>query len=150
MKGEWVSQSRARELFGLSASDLQANISHVIDESCTNKDDTSQSNVADIKCVRYPRVPLTVRLVKNPRGYRLPMRLYKTSELQALSQHKRVETAPRKLPDKTTKKTRKKRIEKCLPQVQQECITKGHTFVKGLENMHQCTVCGQTVEIEII
>ncbi|GFE55439.1 60S ribosomal protein L34 [Babesia ovis] len=144
MNGEWISQTRARELYKLTASDLQENVSHVIDQSGTNEgdlDQNSQNTSASIKCAQHPSVPLTVLLVRNPRGYRTPMRLYKTSELEMLSQLKRSKAEPPKSIDKRTRKKRSKR-EKTVatpPSAGSECIRRGHTFTNTLGNMQKCS-----------
>ncbi|GIX64825.1 non-ribosomal peptide synthetase [Babesia caballi] len=154
MTGEWMSQSRAREVFGLSASDLQANVARVIDQSGRSDKPSGEptpSDAADVKCVRHPRVPLTVRLVKNPRGYHLPMRLYKTSELETLSAIKRAEAPPPKAPDKPVKKAAKSRQRRKAPQPAQPiCLSKGHSFAPALPGTHQCSACGHVVEVEEI
>ncbi|GBE62466.1 pyruvate oxidase, putative [Babesia ovata] len=151
MTDEWISQTRASELYGLSVSELQRNAAHVIDNSGTAGSDTG--NVASkVKRGSNPTVPLTVRLVKNPRGYHLPMRLYKTSELETLRAIKREQEKTSVPTDKCVKKkvikhSRKKSAPRPAPPV---CASNGHTFVPENSTVQKCSVCGQRVEFEDI
>lgn len=150
-----MSQTRAREVFGLSAADLQANISRVIDQTARDEaisGDSTASYASRIKLARFPRVSLTVRLVTNPRGYYLPMRLYKVSELEQLSALKRAETPPAKPLKKAAKRVSSKR-KRSIPSASQEvpnCLSNGHNFKTDPDGMQQCETCGQRIEIEEI
>ncbi|KAK1442398.1 hypothetical protein BgAZ_404280 [Babesia gibsoni] len=150
MNSEWISQSRACTTYGLSVNDLRDNTSHVIDQSVRPEGAQNEAS-SSVKLAKYPRVPLTVLLVKNPRGYRLPMRLYKTSELEKLSALKKAETPPPNPQKKVLKKAapNRKRTKPVTPR-DPPCLTNGHNIVSDQNGKQSCTVCGSNIEIEEI
>ncbi|EKX72665.1 hypothetical protein BEWA_012240 [Theileria equi strain WA] len=140
---KWISQSHAIIQYGLAIEDLNSNIAKVIDL----RPQSSQQGKRDsnVKISKDPKVPLTLRLLPNPRGYRHPMHLYKIRELEELANVVKSRKIAQEQPkSKKVVKKQKKKITSATPV--NVCDVVGHKF-EIFENFQECSICGTRVEV---
>lgn len=143
-----MSKTAAIREFGLREDDLKINISKVEDFRSGTKVEKEVSGDIITLLARNPNIPLTVRLVRNPKGYKKPMKMFNRDQLtqlaSSLGREPKVASKPPE-PKKVKRKT--KRLLRPPPDTNL-CDISGHSFSKleGVE--HKCDVCGIEVEME--